>query len=97
MACFFFQILGVLNSNEDFDFDDGFVSEIERVPFTGGAGCSVRDNLRKTMVDSLKEYCKRNISVWSPQSIWREAYAVLQHYSWGQCTFKVSEKSHPNF
>ena len=32
---FFFQILGVLNSNEDFDFDDGFMFEIERIPLTG--------------------------------------------------------------
>ena len=63
---FFFQILGVLNSNEDFDFDDGFIFEIERIPFTGGAGRSVRDNLRKVMVGSLKKFCKKNTSVWSP-------------------------------
>lgn len=63
---FFFQILRLLNSNEDFDFDDGFMFEIERIPFTGGAGRNVRDNLRKTIVGSLKEYCKRNTSVWSP-------------------------------
>ena len=54
----------MLNSNEDFDFDDGFMFEIERIPFTGGAGRSVRDDLRNTMVGSLKEYCKRNTSVY---------------------------------
>ena len=38
---FFLQILGLLNSNEDFDFDDGFMFQIERIPFTGGAGRTV--------------------------------------------------------
>ena len=63
---FFFQILGVLNSNEDFDFDDGFLFQIERIPFTGGAGRTVRENMRKALIGSLDEYLKRNVSVWSP-------------------------------
>ena len=86
----------MLNSNEDFDFDNGFVFEIERVPFTGGAGRSVRDDLRKIMVNSLKEYCKKKPQYVHPQSIWREVYADRQHYSWGQCTFKGSEKDQPD-
>ena len=63
---FFFQILGVLNSNEDFEFDDGFMFQIERIPFTGGAGRTVREQMKRALTGTLEEFLKRTTSVWSP-------------------------------
>lgn len=64
---FFAQIQNVLNSNENFDFENGLVFQVERVPFVGGGGRKcVADRMRKRCFATLDEFTKLNLSVQVP-------------------------------
>lgn len=58
---FFEQIMNVLNSNEQFEFDDSLYFTIERIPFTGGGtNKNMSDKIRKKMYTNLKEFALKN-------------------------------------
>ena len=64
---FFGQIQNVLNSNENFDFENGLIFQVERVPFVGGGGRKcVADKMRKRCFNTLDEFTKLNLSVQVP-------------------------------
>lgn len=61
------QILNVLNLNEQFDFENGLVFQVERIPFVGGGGrVTVANKSKKQLYNSLDEFAKRNLAVWMP-------------------------------
>lgn len=73
---FFDQVVGVLNSNEQFDFDESLTFTIEVVPFAGGGvhSLNVRDKIRKKLYTTLKQFSARNKSCWSPPSNLQPGY-----------------------
>lgn len=65
-SSFFEQILNVLNSNEQFQFDESVHFTIEVIPFTGsGTFKNVADKVRKKMYTNLKDFALKNKACWS--------------------------------
>lgn len=65
-SSFFEQILNVLNSNEQFQFDESVHFTIEVIPFTGGGTFkNVADKVRKKMYTNLKDFALKNKACWS--------------------------------